>query len=146
MSDEWIKRQYIQSEDENALLSLWCKSYERSAEGIARGAFVPGGANVSNGARDAPEVRAASRAMWAEQAPLVEVLLASTDVEVVCDPQRPLTTAEGPAVIWAFARNETTCECGRSLQRVRWRATPCRPNTSITFCSAPGAIASGSWV
>lgn len=99
MSVEWTKRKYVPSEDEDALVYLWTKSYERSEEGKARGAFVPG----PDSPRDNPAIRAASRAMWAEQAPLVEVLLRSVDVEVICDPARPLRTAEGPAVIWAFA-------------------------------------------
>lgn len=100
MSD-WIKRGYIPAEDEDALVYLWCSSYLRSCEGIDRGAHLEHGRGAEE--RSSPAVREAARKMWAEQAPLVEVLLASTDVEVICDPQRPLTTAEGPAVIWGFA-------------------------------------------
>ena len=94
---EWLKRAYVREDDEDACLYLWVSSYLRSEEGIARGAFVPGGN------REAPAVREAARTMWAEQAPLVEVLLASTDVEVVVDPSRPRASASGPAVIWGFA-------------------------------------------
>jgi hypothetical protein len=101
VSAEWIKRSYIPSEDEDACLYLWCNSYLRSREGVARGAHLEHGRGGEE--RTSPAVREAARAMWAEHAPLVELLLASTDVEVVCDPSRPLTTAEGPAVIWGFA-------------------------------------------
>lgn len=98
---EWVKRPYVAAEDEDALVYLWCNSYLRSAEGVARGAHLEHGRGAEE--RSSTSVREASRKMWAEQAPLVEVLLASTDVEVVCDPERPITTAEGPAVIWGFA-------------------------------------------
>lgn len=96
-ANEWLKRPYVREDDEDACLYLWVSSYLRSEEGIARGAFVPGGN------REASATREAARSMWAEQAPLVEVLLASTDVEVVVDPLRPHASADGPAVIWGFA-------------------------------------------
>ncbi len=98
---EWVKRKFIAAEDENALVALWCGSYMRSLEGIARGAHLEHGRGAEE--RSTPAVREAARKMWAEQAPLVEVLLASTDVEVICDPARSVTTPEGPAVIWGFA-------------------------------------------
>lgn len=101
MSAEWTKRAYLPEEDESALVYLWCNSYLRSTEGIARGAYVP--RLRGDEQRNDDKVRAAIRAMWADQAPLVEVLLASTRVEVVCDPGRPRTTEAGPAVVWGFA-------------------------------------------
>jgi len=101
VSAEWTKRAYLPEEDETALVSLWCTSYLRSAEGVARGAYIPT-KRADEQARD-EKVRSAVRAMWAEQAPLVEQLLRSTDVEVVCDPGRVRTTEAGPAVIWGFA-------------------------------------------
>lgn len=100
MTAEWIKRPYLPAEDEDALVYLWCTSYLRSCEGMTRGAWRPGGRSED---RQDAQVRAVAREMWAEQAPLVELLLASTDVEVVCDPERSVTTAAGPAVIWGFA-------------------------------------------
>lgn len=101
MTDDFVKREYIPSEDEDALVYLWCASYLRSREGIARGAHLEHGRGAEE--RTTPSVREAARKMWAEQAPLVEILLRSTDVEVVCDPARPRATPEGPAVIWGFA-------------------------------------------
>lgn len=100
---EWLKRPYIAAEDEGAIVPLWCKSYMRSCEGVDRGAHKPL-LRGDEGAQS-PAVRAAVRTMWAEQAPLVEALLAApwATTEVVCDPERPVTTAEGPAVIWGFA-------------------------------------------
>lgn len=98
---EWKKRAYLPEEDETALVSLWCTSYLRSAEGVARGAYIPT-KRADEQSRD-ERVRSAVRAMWAEQAPLVEVLLRTTDVTVVCDPDRVRTTDAGPAVIWGFA-------------------------------------------
>jgi hypothetical protein len=98
---EWTKRAYIPSEDEDALVYLWCASYLRSLEGIARGAHLEHGRAAEE--RTSPAVREAARKMWAEQAPLVELLLSTTDVQVVCDPARPLTSPAGPAVIWGFA-------------------------------------------
>ncbi len=71
------------------MLFLWAKSYARSAYGQARNAHT---------VHSQPE-----REYWAEQAPLIETLLVSADVEVVCDPDRSVTTAAGPAVIWGFA-------------------------------------------
>ncbi len=97
---EWIKRPYVPADDENALVSLWCSSYMRSCEGIDRGAYNP---RAREGGADTSAVREAVRKMWAEQAPLVEVLLANADVEVVCDPERPRASAAGPAIIWGFA-------------------------------------------
>lgn len=100
MSADWTKRAYL-PEDESALVYLWCQSYMRSLEGVARGAYVEhASAELQKGS---PEVRAARRELWAEQAPLVEVLLARTDVEVVCDPERTHASEAGPAVIWGFA-------------------------------------------
>ena len=101
MSADFVKRPYLASEDEDACVYLWVNSYLRSVEGVARGAHLEHARGADE--RSSPAVREAARRMWAEQAPLVEVLLASTDVEVICDPSRPLTTAEGPAVIWGFA-------------------------------------------
>lgn len=100
MTAEWVKRAFV-PEDESALVYLWCNSYIRSLEGIARGAFIEhASTDVQKGS---PAVRAARRELWAEQAPLVETLLARTDVEVICDPERVYATEEGPAVIWGFA-------------------------------------------
>lgn len=101
VTDEWKKRAYVPKEDETALVSLWCTSYLRSSEGVARGAYIPT-RRADDQQRD-EKVRAAVRAMWAEQAPLVEQLLRCTDVEVICDPERVYTTEAGPAVIWGFA-------------------------------------------
>lgn len=102
MTPDWIKRPYLPAEDEDALVFLWCTSYMRSHEGVARGAYLErsGGGDESRGS---PTVRAAVCELWAEQAPLVTMLLANSDVEVVCDPERSRTSAAGPAVIWGFA-------------------------------------------
>lgn len=89
MSAEWIKRRYIPSEDEDAVLYLWAKSYARSRYGRARGA-------------DKGHTQT-ERVYWADQAPTIEALLNSADVEVVCDPERVTTTEAGPAVLWGFA-------------------------------------------
>lgn len=89
MSNEWIKRPYVPEEDEDGVLSLWLKSYGRSAYGLARGADEHTGPKV--------------RAYWAEQAPLVEVLLASSEVVVACDPDRVHASELGPAVFYGFA-------------------------------------------
>lgn len=82
---------------------LWTASYLRGLEGVERGAHV----------REVPireslgsaYVRENTRELWAEQAPLVERMLAApwVDTEVVCDPERVRTTAAGAAVIWGFA-------------------------------------------
>jgi hypothetical protein len=98
---EWVKRPYIASEDLDALVYLWCTSYLRSREGIARGAYVPHGSAAETNRR--AEVREAVMDMWADQEPLVRALLDGSDVMVACDPARPRRTEEGPAVIWAFA-------------------------------------------
>ena len=98
---EWIKRAYLPEEDESALVYLWCASYMRSLEGVARGAYLEHGSAEAQ--KQVPAIRAARRELWAEQAPLVETLLARTDVEVVCDPERATASDAGPAVIWGFA-------------------------------------------
>ena len=98
---EWIKRAFVPEDDEDAIVPLWCASYMRSVEGIARGAHKPHG--LAEEAKQDPEVRAATRKMWDEHAPLVEWLLRNADVEVICDPERPRASAAGPAVIWGFA-------------------------------------------
>jgi hypothetical protein len=100
VTPEWVKRP-AEPEDEDALVYLWCESYTRGQEGIERGAHLPHGRGDTSKA--SPEVRAAKREMWAEQAPLVEVLLRSADVEVVCDPERARASEAGPAVLWGFA-------------------------------------------
>ena len=100
-SADWVKRPYIAADDEDALVYLWCASYLRSIEGVARGASVPHG--LAGETQQRPEVRAASRAMWAEQALLVEWLLAHADTQVVCDPERSRASDAGPAVIWGFS-------------------------------------------
>ena len=97
----WVRRPYDANEDEDALVALWLMSYMTGSEGVRRGAHRSG--MRGDAERSDEEVRAARREMWAEQAPLVEVLLASTDVEVICDPDRVTTGPLGPAVIWAFA-------------------------------------------
>lgn len=89
MSADWIKRPYDAAEDERALVYLWLKSYAHSSYGVARGAHVDA----------SPE----EVAYWREQAPVVEALLRSADVEVICDPDRAVPSEAGPAVIWGFA-------------------------------------------
>lgn len=89
VSAEWVKRPYLPEEDEDGVLYLWCKSYARSRYGTAVGAHM----------RHTPE----ERAYWAREAPVVERMLALATVEVVCDPERPVRSEAGPAVIWAFA-------------------------------------------
>ncbi len=100
MSTDWLKRASL-PEDEDALVFLWCTSYMRSLEGEERGAYLRHGSESNQKA--VPEVREARRELWAEQAPLVEVLLAKCTVEVVCDPERPVAGPDGPAVLWGFA-------------------------------------------
>lgn len=85
----WIKRPYVAAEDEDGVLSLWLKSYARSAYGLARRADETTGPHV--------------RAYWAEQAPLVEALLRSADTELVMDPDRVHASEHGPAVFYGFA-------------------------------------------
>ena len=101
MSD-WIKRVAL-PEDEDALVYLWTASYCRGREGEERGAHVrqvPVRESTSSA-----YVRERTRELWAEQAPLVEKLLAApwTVTEVVCDPERVYAGANGPAVVWGFA-------------------------------------------
>jgi hypothetical protein len=100
VSAEWTKRAYV-PEDEDALVYLWCNSYLRSAEGIARGCYTP--FRRADEQRGDEKQRANIRGMWAEQAPLVEQLLRSTTVEVVCDPERAYASDDGPSVVWGFA-------------------------------------------
>lgn len=101
VGDEWTKRAFIAGEDLDALVYLWCTSYLRSREGVARGAYLPHSRASEAQSRD--DVRTASLAMWADQEPLVRALLGSADVEVICDPDRARRSEHGPAVIWAFA-------------------------------------------
>lgn len=88
-SEEWTKRAYIPSEDLDALVYLWCKSYAHSPYGVARGAHLD----------HTPE----ELAYWDEQEPVVKRLLATADTAVICDPARSRRSDLGPAVIWAFA-------------------------------------------
>ncbi len=103
MTPEWIKRPYLPAEDEDAVVYLWNASYARGDEGQERGAHVRElAARESAGSAC---VRSNVRELWAEQAPLVERLVGAPWVttEVVCDPERVRTTADGPAVVWGFA-------------------------------------------
>ena len=110
VSAEWIKRAYV-PEDESALVYLWCKSYMRSLEGVERGCYNP--YDRGDAQKSVVEVREAQRQLWAEQAPLVEVLLRRADVEVLCDPERVYASEAGPAVIWGFA-----CTSGDTIHYV----------------------------
>lgn len=104
---DWVKRKYEPAEDADALVFLWCRSYHRSREGIARGAYVP--SSRFRGTLTQSEIhrqRLAQRALWNEQAPLVEWILANADVEVVCDPTRVRASDAGPSVIWGFAATD----------------------------------------
>lgn len=78
---EWLKRPYEPS-DQAGVLYVWLKSFAHSRYGRVRGAEMT---------HTPAETR-----YWAEQAPVVEWLLANATTEVACDPERP-------EIIWAFA-------------------------------------------
>jgi hypothetical protein len=86
---DWVKRPYDGATDEDAICYLWLKSYAHSRANVLRGAH-----------RDRSE---AERRYWREHAPIVECLLRTAQVEVLCDPNRATASKLGPPVILAFA-------------------------------------------
>lgn len=88
MSELWVKRAAV-PEDEGALVYLWLKGYAHARENVTRGAN-----------RDHSE---AERTYWREHAPIVEALLRSQTVEVLCHPERVHASSAGPAQIFGFA-------------------------------------------
>lgn len=89
MTDKlWVKRRY-EPEDEDGIVYLWLKSYAHARVNTATGAHI--------------DASPAERTYWAEHAFVVERLLRTSKVELLCDPQRPYASAAGPAIIYAFA-------------------------------------------
>lgn len=97
----WILRPYLEDEDEDAIVSLWCQSYMRSREGIERGCYDPDILGAVQ--RSDPRIRRNVQAFWAELAPFVESILRTADVVVAVDREQPTTTAVGPAILLGFA-------------------------------------------
>lgn len=86
---DWTRRPYDSATDEDAVVFLWLKSFAHSRPNVARGAH-----------RDGTD---AERRYWREHAPIIETLLKGAETVVLCDPERAVTTAAGPPVIWAYA-------------------------------------------
>lgn len=87
--DLWVRRPYTPS-DEDGIVYLWLKSFERS-QWVRRFAFTR--FNVANDADIPAEV---IRAYWSEHREVVMWLLQHADIEILCD-------RDNPEVIWAFA-------------------------------------------
>lgn len=86
---EWVKRPFNRETDTAAVLYTWIRSYARSAYGTSVGAHHG--------------LSKASDEFWEAHRAMILKLMATSDIEVICDPERSEATAAGPPVIWSWA-------------------------------------------
>ena len=90
--EPWIVRDYV-PEDEPCVVSTWLKGYAHARDVRSFPSMREAGVDGSP-----DEIR-----YWRVHHPIVEKLVATSTVRVLCDPKRSTYEPGAPAVIWAWS-------------------------------------------